>query len=102
MIKIVLGGQYEVETQTNDMNIGSKLQSFEPHLVMLDNSVGQSKAADIVPELQNNNGYNIVPIVLFSAHADIAGIAAEINADAYLAKPFDLHELYSCIDRLIA
>jgi two-component SAPR family response regulator len=102
MIKIVLDGRYEVETKADHVGIPATMESFEPDLVMLDNSIGQMKAIDIVPNLQSADGYNIVPIVLFSAHADIAGIANEINADAYLAKPFDLVELYTCIDRLIA
>lgn len=101
LIKILLAEQYEVECKTDNVNIAGVLQDFEPDLILLDNSIGQSKAADIVPQLQNADGYNIVPIVLFSAHADIEGIAAEIQADAYLTKPFNLDELYTCIDQVL-
>jgi DNA-binding response OmpR family regulator len=101
MIKIVLGDRYVVESQANHINIPAKLKAFAPDLILLDNSVGRSKAADIVIDLRGKDGYNIVPLVLFSAHADIAGIAAQINADAYLTKPFNLDELYTCIDQLL-
>ena len=40
------------------------------------------------------------PIVVMTAAADAARRAADVDADAYLAKPFNLDELISLVGRL--
>jgi CheY-like chemotaxis protein len=39
------------------------------------------------------------PIVVLTAAADAAQSAQQINADAYLSKPFDLSELIALVGR---
>lgn len=102
MVSIILSEQYEVEFKNDTVDLHHKLTKFTPDLVLLDNSVAQSYSADIMSTLKRGNEQNSVPVVLFSAHANIAQIAYRMKADAYLAKPFNLADLYSCIDRLIA
>lgn len=102
LIKIILGDKYNVESKDNPQNIAAKIVSFAPDLVLLDNTVGQKQAVEIIGDLRAADGYNTVPVVLFSAHDNIEHIATEIQADAFLSKPFNLTELYTCIDRLIA
>jgi len=102
MIQVILGDKYEVECQANHHDIPARLESFAPHLVLLDNSVRQKHDTDMMSEFRGDGEQNTVPVVLFSAQYDIEQIASSINADGYLAKPFDLIELHTCIDRLIA
>jgi CheY-like chemotaxis protein len=40
------------------------------------------------------------PILVFTAGRDPAGTAQEMEADAFLAKPFELKELLRLVDRL--
>ncbi len=102
MVSIILGSQYEVAVQNDTVGLEERLLSFNPDLVLLDNSVVQNYKADIMQTLKGPDEQDSVPVVLFSAHANIIQIAAKMNANAYIAKPFNLVELYSCIDRLIA
>lgn len=102
LVKIVLGGQYHVETTHDHTGISAKMKNFVPDLVLLDNRVGAKNAVDIMPQFKTENEQNLVPVVLFSAHHDIAGLANQIQADAYISKPFDLDELYTCLHRLTA
>ncbi len=41
----------------------------------------------------------IAPIVVLTAAADAARRAADINADGYLSKPFDLDDLLATVQR---
>lgn len=41
------------------------------------------------------------PLIIMSAARDAAAHAAEVDADAFLAKPFDLTDLYACIARFV-
>lgn len=102
LIQVILGDQYEVECQADHHNIPAKLQSFAPHLVLLDNSVRIKHDTDMMSEFRGEGEQNSVPVVLFSAQYDIEQISTAINADGYLTKPFNLVELYTCINRLIA
>lgn len=102
MVKLVLADRYQVEAVSDHQALIAKMADFAPDVVMLDNHVGPKEAVDIMPQLKAENEQNLVPIVLFSAHHDIAGLAHRIQADAFIAKPFDLNELYSCLHRLTA
>jgi CheY-like chemotaxis protein len=50
-----------------------------------------AQAYDRLPELH-------APVIVMTAAPDAATRAAEINAVAYLAKPFHLADLYACIE----
>jgi len=55
-----------------------------------------------VSEIKSIDEYNNIPFVLFSGHEDIRRIAIEIEANAYLPKPFALVDLYKCIDVVLS
>ena len=40
----------------------------------------------------------MLPVILFSANAEIADIANQTNANAYLSKPFDVIALKKIIE----
>ncbi|TMQ06547.1 MAG: response regulator [Deltaproteobacteria bacterium] len=40
-----------------------------------------------------------IPVIVFSAHDDVAKIARTLEADDYLAKPFDASELVDAVAR---
>ena len=39
------------------------------------------------------------PVIIMSAARDAASQAAEVKADAYLAKPFNLADLFACVEQ---
>lgn len=102
IMDIALSDKYQVEVKTDGYDITAKIKSFSPDLIMLDNYIGQKQASDIVDEINSQVEYRTIPTVLFSGHNDIRQIAININATAYLPKPFALDELYDCIDGIFA
>lgn len=101
IVELALLERYIVKTQTDNDSILSSLESFTPDLIMLDNQLGQKNAPEIVKQIKSIDAYKKIPFVLFSGHYDIKRIATEIDASAYLAKPFALVDLYSCIDLVL-
>ncbi len=101
IVEMALHSLYNVKTQSDNDHITDSFEDFKPDLVLLDNYVGQRRATDIVTEIRGTAAYNNIPFVLFSGHQDIKRIAREIDAMDYLAKPFDLADLYSCIERVL-
>jgi DNA-binding response OmpR family regulator len=102
IVEMALADRYEVQTQTDNNLILDSFRDFRPDLILVDNQIGQRNATEIVSEIKGINDYNNVPFVLFSGHEDIRRIANEIEANAFLPKPFALVDLYKCIDVVLS
>ncbi|AMR33492.1 hypothetical protein A0256_19730 [Mucilaginibacter sp. PAMC 26640] len=101
IVEIALNGMYEILLKRDCLNLQEVLSAFLPDMILMDNFIQFGNAKGIVDGLRAN-GYKIdIPIVLFSAHSDVAELAAEIGAVDYLAKPFELEDLYSCLNRIL-
>ena len=98
IVEMALTEKYIVRTQTENAYILDAFENFTPDLIMIDNQLGQKNAPEILKEIKSVDAYKNIPFVLFSGHHDIKNLANEIDADAYLAKPFSLVDLYSCVD----
>ncbi len=102
IMDIALSDKYEVEIKTDGYHVNCNIKSFLPDLIMLDNYIGQRQATEIINEIKQEIAHRSIPFVLFSGHDDIRQIAKDLNATAYLPKPFALDELYDCIDGIFA
>ena len=102
VVEMALEDKYIVKVQTDNDQIMASFNNFVPDVIMVDNQLGQKFASDIVGEIKAIHEYKNIPFVLFSGHQDIKRIADEIDASAYLAKPFALVDLYTCIDNVLS
>jgi CheY-like chemotaxis protein len=101
LCKILLKNQYRVETQTRCENVIGDINYFKPNLILMDlwiPEIGGEKAISIIKE---NPATGHIPVLLFSANADIQEICKKINADGYVAKPFDINILKATIEQNI-
>ncbi|WP_160166680.1 response regulator [Arcticibacter svalbardensis] len=100
-VEMALADEYVVMVLNEAFHIISSLHDFLPDLILIDNSIGPREAPEIINEIRSFDAYQNIPFVLFSAHPNIEKIADDILANAYLAKPFDLDDLYSCIEGVL-
>ena len=92
---------FVVETLSKCENILNDIKSIQPHLILMDlwiPEIGGEKAITIAK--QNDTTCN-VPILLFSANADIEQITKKVNADGYIEKPFAINTLIDTINKHI-
>lgn len=83
---------YEVQTAADGQVALDLLPRWPPHLILLDMRM------PLMDGWAFSSAYRLtapphVPIIVITAARDAAGYAAEIGANAYLSKPFDLGEL---------
>jgi DNA-binding response OmpR family regulator len=52
---------------------------------------------DICRQIKGHEVLCLTPVLLFSAHWNVAQIAAEIGADGYILKPFKMQDLLTTI-----
>jgi two-component system, chemotaxis family, chemotaxis protein CheY len=76
-------------------------QAAMPDVILLDMRMPKMDGWEFARLYQARPGPK-VPIVVMTAAQDAAGRAAQIHADSYLAKPFDLDDLYDCVARHVS
>jgi two-component system cell cycle response regulator DivK len=91
---------WTVYTFTNCEHILDKLANINPDIIFMDNWIPNEGGIIATQTLKNSASYRQVPVIYFSANADIALLAQCAGADAYLAKPFELSELTAVIERV--
>jgi len=69
----------------------------QPSLILLDNRLASGYSDLLCLSLKSNPATRHIPVVLVSAADDLDEIAAKCNADAFLAKPFDLKEFIKLV-----
>jgi DNA-binding response OmpR family regulator len=88
---ILTKDNYRVATLSRCENVISDIDSIKPDLILMDlwiPEIGGEKAISLIKE---NPAYRHLPVLLFSANADLKEICKKINADGYIQKPFDIH-----------
>lgn len=86
-----------VATATNGREALQILERVKPWVVLLDMRMPIMDGWTFA-RAARDRGVE-VPILVMTAAQDARGWAAEINADGYLAKPFDLGDLLDAVER---
>jgi DNA-binding response OmpR family regulator len=72
------------------------LSANSPSLLLLDLNLPTKGGEYILQKIKSER--NNIPVILFSGDNRVEKIAAELGADGYLKKPFDLDRMISVID----
>ena len=101
-ISIMLGeiGGHEVVTEHNGDNVQNVAEQAMPDLILLDLWMSGVDGKDVCRKLKSSEKTAQIPVVIFSANRDIRTIAEEAGANDYLAKPFDMSDMLSKVEKL--
>ena len=72
-----------------------------PDLLLLDIWMSGEDGRDICKRMKSDVSMRGIPIIMISASKDIKESAMDAGADDFLAKPFDMQDLLTKIDKLI-
>ncbi|PAW95206.1 hypothetical protein CKK33_17540 [Mucilaginibacter sp. MD40] len=93
---------FEVVSSENSRILKS-LDQHNPDLILLDNWLTEWKSdangQQLSKELKSNPKTSHIPVIIISAVNNVAQIAEEGMADAYIKKPFDVEELLALIKK---
>jgi len=92
---------WQVHTFTNCTLITERIKELMPSVILMDNRIPDEGGVIATQKLKNDPSIAAIPVIYFSANSDIRDLAAEAQADSFLAKPFDLQELEATIDSVI-
>jgi DNA-binding response OmpR family regulator len=77
------------------------LKDKKPDLLIMDMLLSGENGTDICTELKNDSATSDLPVVMISAHPNAKQLCMEAGADDFLAKPFDMHDLFTRIQGII-
>lgn len=87
---------YEVLASINSEPI-KRLEEFNPHLILMDENLGEEKGHKLCLEIKGNTSTAHMPVILISAVNDLPEIARRCKADGYIAKPFLIEDLLDLV-----
>ena len=95
---------YEVITACDGIEGLDKARMKKPDLIILDLMLPKLDGYKVCRMLKFDEKYKKIPIILFTARAQDSDkkTAREVNADAYITKPFKPSELLDKILELLA
>jgi DNA-binding NtrC family response regulator len=99
--QIVLENEgYAVDTARNGQEALDRVAVFHPHVLLLDMRMPVLDGWAVAQALRDRR--DPVRVLIMTAARDVQRSAEEVQADGYLAKPFDLGELLHQVERLCA
>jgi DNA-binding response OmpR family regulator len=92
---------HEVRMAEDGQRALDEMMSWDPDIVVLDLMMPKMNAYQLRHAQRRDGTASRAQVLVLSAVPDIETAAAELNADAWLAKPFRLDELVAVLDDLI-
>jgi DNA-binding response OmpR family regulator len=102
MIRVMLEFRgYEVIVVHRAHELFELLQTTAVSLVITDLLLSGDNGTEVCAQLKNDPATSEIPVIMFSAHPNAKEICLKAGADDFMAKPFDIKELYSKVDELV-
>jgi DNA-binding response OmpR family regulator len=92
---------YEVTTTRDPARALTMIAQRPPALILLDLSVADQSAEELVAAIRRLPGQTI-SIIVVSAHTNVRQRAEEVGADGYLPKPFDVPILLDTVQAILS
>lgn len=102
VVKIVLKRYgFKVMAIPRGEDVMARTKTFRPHLILLDVVLGGISGIEVCNDLKSHEKTKDIPIIMFSAHANMKDILKQSKPDDFIAKPFDVNELVKKIKHQI-
>jgi len=103
MIKMMLEYKgYSVVVTDRAEKAEEILSTEQMDLIIMDMLLSGVNGTDICTSLKQNPNSSSLPIIMISAHPNAKQICLDAGANEFMAKPFDIMDMLSKINRLIS
>jgi DNA-binding response OmpR family regulator len=98
LVKMTLAmHNFTVEAIPRWEDIDDRIEHFTPDLILLDVSLIGADGREICKRLKQSGETQHIPVILFSANAEMGNNIQECKAQAFIAKPYELSHLLKTI-----
>ena len=92
--KIILNQyDYHVETRIHNTDIINDIDRLNPDMILMDLWIPELGGEKAITLIKKNKATQHIPVILFSANAEIEEIFKRTRADGFLKKPFEITTL---------
>ena len=88
---------YNSDVRTNVLNLEEHLRETAPHLILMDMLLSGADGREVCKKLKDNGEFSSIPILMISAHPTAKEDCLAAGANYFLAKPFDMHNLFETV-----
>jgi DNA-binding response OmpR family regulator len=88
---------FNVDAISRWEKIPDSLENFEPDLILLDISLIGADGRLICKQLKQADNTRHIPVILFSANAEMGSSYLDYQAEDFIAKPFEMSHLVETI-----
>jgi DNA-binding response OmpR family regulator len=100
VMKLILQEKgYSVITISDSYLAEDYIHQHLPQMIFVDFWMAGLNGKKIVTQLKSNDDSKAIPVIMISANHEVKKIANEINADDFLAKPFDIIDLTKIVEK---
>jgi DNA-binding response OmpR family regulator len=92
---------YQVDTVLKATKSMNGIKKFKPDLIILDLLLSGVDGRDVIQTIKKDKGTKHIPIILTSAHPTAAEAAKDAGVQGFIAKPFNINELFLQIKKII-
>ena len=100
LARILEDSGYEVVDATDGIDALAALDGLMPALILLDLTLPRMDGWGFAAELDRIGIRRQIPVVVMTADGRAQEKAAQLGADDYIQKPFDVDRLLAIVDRL--
>ncbi len=101
--RMLAGPLTELEFASDGFQVGTKLLSFKPNLIILDLFMPNMDGFEVCKYIKNDPSNNTIKILIISGYdtTENRDKAIGLGADSFLGKPFQMKEIMDQVERLI-
>ena len=92
---------YEIYHAVDGLEALYQARHYEPDLIVLDLMMPTASGDLVLGFLRSTDELKDTPVLIVSAHHDVASLAAQYEADAYLQKPFSIEDFQKAVETMI-
>lgn len=93
---------YKVITAENGVVALAKLTQTPPDLIILDINLPRMSGIEFYRQICTSYGHSKYPVLVLTARANLEKLFKDIEADGFMAKPFEVDVLIKEIDRILS
>ncbi len=90
---------FEVDVTSKWEATFDKIKAFHPDLILLDILISGNDGRVLCKQLKTQDDTQQIPIIMFSAHPSAASTIHEYGANDFIAKPFDVNDLLTKVNK---
>lgn len=96
--------EYHFEQVHHGLEVISKIETFQPHLIYLDLLLPEMHGIEILKKIRSDPKYKQIGVILASSNPMVQNYHAAIKegANYFLEKPFDIHFLFQLFARFFS